>query len=109
MLSNILSFIVCAPFLFFDGNLDLSGKTIFWVLVLGVFQYGLANLLYSHGCRRLDETETSLLLTIEPIFNPIPVWLVTGETPGPFALAGFGVVIAGVTAHTLINRRETAE
>ena len=101
MLSNLMSLAVCAPFFFFDGNLDLSGRTVFWVVLLGVFQYGLANLFYSRGCALLPQTETSLLLTIEPIFNPIPVWLVTGEAPGPLAIAGFAVVIAGVTAHTL--------
>lgn len=101
MLSNLMSLAVCFPFFFFDHNLDFSARTLFWVLVLGVFQYGLANLCYSRGCAKLPETETSLLLTIEPIFNPIPVWLVTGEKPGPMALAGFAVVLAGVTAHTL--------
>ena len=106
MLSNLMSFLVCLPFFFFDKNLDFSGKTIFWVLVLGVFQYGLANLCYSRGCSRLSQTETSLLLTIEPIFNPIPVWLVTGEMPGPLALIGFAVVIAGVTAHTVLSGKE---
>ena len=58
---------------------------------------------FIRGCARLPQTETSLLLTIEPIFNPIPVWLVTGERPGPLALVGFAVVIAGVTAHTLCS------
>ena len=106
ILSNLLSLLACAPFFFFDKNLDFSGKTIFWVLVLGVFQYGLANLFFSRGCPLLHETETSLLLTIEPIFNPIPVWLVTGEIPGPLAIAGFVIVIAGVTAHTVLNGRK---
>lgn len=103
MLSNLMSLLVCFPFFFFDKNLDFSAHTIFWVLILGVFQYGLANLFYSRGCARLPQTETSLLLTIEPIFNPIPVWLVTGETPGPLAIAGFVIVIAGVTAHTVFS------
>ena len=106
ILSNLLSFLVCVPFFFFDKNLDFSGKTLFWVLVLGVFQYGMANLFFSRGCPLLEETETSLLLTVEPIFNPIPVWLVTGETPGPLALAGFATVIAGVTAHTVAEGRK---
>lgn len=101
MLSNLLSFLVCLPFFFFERGLDLSPRTLFWVAVLGVFQYGLANLFYARGCTKISQTETSLLLTIEPIFNPIPVWLVTGEAPGPLALAGFAVVILGVTAHTL--------
>lgn len=103
MLGNLISVLVCLPFFFFDRNLDFSVSTLFWVLVLGVFQYGLANLCYSRGCTLLPQTETSLLLTIEPIFNPIPVWLVTGEVPGPLALTGFGVVIAGVTAHTVFE------
>ena len=109
MLSNLISLIVCFPVLFFDKNLDLSAHTLIWVLVLGVFQYGMANLCFSRGCTRLPETETSLLLTIEPIFNPIPVWLVTGEMPGPLALIGFVIVIAGVTAHTLSGSKGKTE
>ena len=101
-LSNVLSFLVCFPFLFFDKTLDFSPKVIFWVLVLGVFQYGLANICYARGCQKIDKIETSLLLTIEPIFNPIPVWIVTGEKMGPRALAGFFVVIIAVTVYGLL-------
>lgn len=102
LLSNIISLLVCFPFWFFDPSLVFTKKAIFWVVVLGVFQYGLANLCYAHGCRRLGKIETSLLLTIEPIFNPIPVWIVTGEKMGPLALAGFVIVIAGVTLYGLL-------
>ncbi len=101
-LSNIISFIVCAPFLFFDKNMAFSPEIIFWVLVLGVFQYGLANIFYAKGCQLINKIETSLLLTIEPVFNPIPVLLVTGEKPGPLALIGFVIVIAGVTLYGVL-------
>lgn len=98
-LSNVLSFIVCLPFMFFDRALDFSPKTVFWVLILGIFQYGMANICYARGCQKIDKIETSLLLTIEPIFNPIPVWIVTGEKMGPLALAGFVIVITAVTLY----------
>lgn len=101
-LSNIISFIVCAPFLFFDKNMAFSPEIIFWVLVLGVFQYGLANIFYARGCQLINKIETSLLLTIEPVFNPIPVLLVTGERTGPLALIGFFIVIAGVTLYGVL-------
>ena len=101
-LSNVLSFVVCFPFMFFDKGMDFSGKTIFWVLILGVFQYGLANIFYAKGCQKIDKVESSLLLTIEPIFNPIPVAIICGELPGRLAIAGFVVVIAGVTAYALL-------
>ena len=101
-LSNVLSFIVCFPFMFFDKGMDFSGKTIFWVLILGVFQYGLANIFYAKGCQKIDKVESSLLLTIEPIFNPIPVAIVCGEMPGPLAIAGCVVVISGITAYAAL-------
>ncbi len=101
-LSNIISFIVCLPFMFFDKNMAFSGEIIFWVLVLGVFQYGLANIFYAKGCHIINKIETSLLLTIEPVFNPIPVFLVTGEMPGPLAIIGFFIVIAGITLYGIL-------
>lgn len=111
-LSNLISCIFCLPFMFFDKGLVFSPKVLFWVLILGVFQYGLANICYSKGCTLLSKTETSLLLTIEPIFNPIPVWIVTGEKPGAKALIGFVIVIAAVTVYGLLpvleNRKNRA-
>ena len=98
-LSNLISFLTCLPFTFFDKNMAFSPKILFWVLVLGVFQYGFANIFYAKGCLLLPKTETSLLLTIEPIFNPIPVWAVTGEKPGTKALIGFFIVIAAVALY----------
>lgn len=110
-LSNLISFLFSLPFMFFDKNLVFSPKILFWVLILGVFQYGLANVCYAKGCTLLSKTETSLLLTIEPIFNPIPVWIVTGEKPGSKALAGFFVVIIAITIYGLLpvieGRRNT--
>lgn len=101
-LSNIISFILCLPFMFFDKNMAFSTEIIFWVLILGIFQYGLANIFYAKGCQIINKIETSLLLTIEPVFNPIPVLLVTGEMPGPLALVGFVIVIGGVTLYGIL-------
>lgn len=101
-LSNIISFITCVPFMFFDKNMAFSGEILFWVLALGIFQYGLANIFYAKGCQIINKIETSLLLTIEPVFNPIPVFLVTGEMPGPLAITGFFVVVGGITLYGVL-------
>lgn len=101
-LSNIISFLVCLPFMFFDKNMAFSSEIIFWVLVLGIFQYGLANIFYAKGCQIINKIETSLLLTIEPVFNPIPVLIVTGEMPGPLAIIGFVIVISGITLYGVL-------
>ena len=46
--------------------------------------------------------EGSLLLTIEPIFNPIPVAIFCGEKMGSLALLGAAVVIIGITLYSLL-------
>ncbi len=106
MLSNLIGMLICYPLMAFDKHLDFSPNTIMWVLILGIFQYGLANLCYTKGCQKISELETSLLLTIEPIFNPIPVLIVTGEMPGTLAWIGFALVIAGVTMYALLPTLE---
>lgn len=101
-LSNIISFAICFPLMFFDKNLSFDFKNIVWVLILGIFQYGLANILFSRGIKRVDKIEGSLLLTIEPIFNPIPVAVFCGEKMGKLAICGFAVVVFFVTLYGLL-------
>ena len=105
ILSNLLCFLVCLPF-FFTERLLFDAKNILWLLVMAVFQYGLANALFTRHIHRVDPVEASLILTIEPIFNPIPVAIFCGEKMGALALIGSGVVIIAVTLHGLLPHWE---
>lgn len=102
VIGNALAFLVSLPFLFFDPRLSFDARNVAWVLFLGVIQYGLPNILFAKGCKLLDDVECSLLLTIEPIFNPIPVAIVCGERMGAAAIAGAAVVIVSVTLYAVI-------
>lgn len=102
LISNGISFLFCLPFLFFDSHLVFDAKNIVWVLILGVFQYGLANILFSKGIKKVDKIEASLILTIEPIFNPIPVALFGIEKMGTLAVVGSAVVIIFVALYGLL-------
>ena len=53
------------------------------------------------GVRRGPAAEASLISTLEPIFNPLWVFIGTGEQPGPWAIAGGAVVVASVILRTL--------
>jgi DME family drug/metabolite transporter len=66
-----------------------------WVLVgyLGVFQIGIAYLFLIRGLQRVRAFEASLLLFLEPVLNPVWAWLVHGERPGTWTLAGGGVIL----------------
>jgi drug/metabolite transporter (DMT)-like permease len=67
------------------------------LVYLGVFQIGLAYVLFTQAIRRVSALEASLLLLVEPVLNPLWAWLVLGEGPGLATLTG-GAVIVGATA-----------
>ncbi|BBD08314.1 DMT family transporter [Desulfovibrio ferrophilus] len=67
------------------------------LLYLGVFQQGFSLLLYVWCIKRLGALPAILIMTLEPIFNPVWVALGYGELPGPWAFIGGTVVITAVT------------
>ena len=106
MIGNFISFVVCVPFMFFDESLVFNFKNIIWVLILGIFQYGFANILFSRGIKKVDKVEGSLILTIEPIFNPIPVAIFCHEKMGALAIIGSVIVIVFVSLYGLLPTLE---
>jgi DME family drug/metabolite transporter len=67
---------------------------------LGVFQIGLAYVLVARALSRLTALEASMLLMVEPVLNPLWSWLLHGEIPGGFALAGGALVLGATIART---------
>jgi DME family drug/metabolite transporter len=66
------------------------------LLYLGMFQIGLAYLLVTRAIRHVPAFEATTVLLLEPALNPVWVWLVEGERPGPGSLVG-GVMILSAT------------
>jgi drug/metabolite transporter (DMT)-like permease len=49
--------------------------------------------------------DASFIGVLEPVFNPVWVFLAFGEKPGANALAGGGIIIAAVIASTAFSLR----
>jgi drug/metabolite transporter (DMT)-like permease len=79
------------------------------LLLLGVFQIGLSYVLYTAAIRHVPALEAILILFVEPVLNPVWVFLVLGETPGPWAFAGGAVVIGAVLARSVLALRAQPE
>ena len=91
IIGNLLAFLACLPF-----ALPVTAARpidIAVVVYLGVFQVGLAYVFLSRSIRFVPAVEASTLLLIEPVFNPIWTWLIHGERPGHWAIAGGAVII----------------
>jgi drug/metabolite transporter (DMT)-like permease len=97
-----LSFICCLPFLFTDSNLVITWESVGAMLALGLIQYSLANILFAKGIKRTEPVTASIILTMEPIMNPVWVFLLLGEAPGTLALIGFALVVTAVTLQSLL-------
>jgi drug/metabolite transporter (DMT)-like permease len=105
VLGNYLAALVGLPFMF--GALpDPAG----WLALglLGVAQIGLPYWLYALAIRRVSAIEAVLLVTLEPVLNPLWVFLLLGEIPGYFTLAGGMVIIGTVTLRAVLPLRGTA-
>lgn len=102
VLGNVFAFAVCLPFALPVTSVGVADFGI--VAFLGVFQIGLAYVLLNYGLHHVGALEASLLLLAEPVLNPLWAWLVHGERPTPWALAGGAVIVAATLAHTLTAR-----
>ena len=99
---NLLVFLVTLPILF--------GESFRWsdlppLLLLGIFQIGAAYLLFSYAVKHLTALELILVPILEPLLNPLWVFLVRGEAPSASAIAGGGVILVTVTVWCLLRDR----
>jgi drug/metabolite transporter, DME family len=79
------------------------------ILYLGIFQIGIAAVVYAIAIKYVPALDASLILTLEPIFNPVWVFLILGEKPGPLALVGAILVLGAVTGRAIVGARSSRE
>jgi drug/metabolite transporter (DMT)-like permease len=77
------------------------------IVYLGLLQTGLASALYSIAIRHIPALESNLILMLEPVLNPLWVFLVIGESPHPLALLGGAVVLGAIAARAIAGARRT--
>ena len=74
---------------------------------LGIFQIGISYILFikgvTEGTRPLD---ASIIGFIEPLLNPVWVFLFIGERPSNWAILGGIIIILAVVFHTIFQNRK---
>lgn len=93
---------------------DLTTRDVLSVSYLGVVQVGLAYTLFTLGMARgVRSLDAGVVGYIEPMLNPVWVFLFLGERPSNWAILGGSIIIAAVLIHTValarakINHRDT--
>lgn len=99
---NILTGIIGLPF--FLGKVP-SGSSILGLILLGVFQLGISYIFYSEAIKNVSALEGILIPILEPILNPVWVFIFIGEKPGFWSLIGGFVVLTAITIRCVKNIR----
>jgi len=94
---NIFTFIVAIPFY---SGVAFTSVNVTGILLLGVFQLGISYIFFTKGLENVTVLEGVLIPVIEPLLNPVWVFLGTGEQPSKYALVGGVIVLAAVLFHS---------
>jgi drug/metabolite transporter (DMT)-like permease len=86
----------------------VTAQALAAVAALGVVQIGVSAIVFAHGIKHVSAVSANLIAVIEPVFNPVWVFLVIGEAPSPNALVGGGMILFAVTASSIISARRQA-
>jgi drug/metabolite transporter (DMT)-like permease len=73
------------------------------ILFLGIVQVGAASLLYAYSIKRLRAIDAVFIDQLEPLLNPVWVFVFLGEAPAPLSILG-GIIIIGAVLMSQISR-----
>ena len=74
----------------------------FAVSFLGIVQIGISYILFVKGVRRgTRPLDASLIGFIEPLLNPVWVFIFVGERPSRWALLGGAIIITAIALHSI--------
>jgi drug/metabolite transporter (DMT)-like permease len=103
-LGNIFTFLIGVPFFFLAPPAPAS---LLPVVFLGVFQIAIPYLLLTYASKNAKALDITLFTILEPLLNPVWVFLYTGENPGIRTVLGGAVLLAVVILKAVFALRQT--
>ncbi|NOZ23286.1 MAG: DMT family transporter [Planctomycetes bacterium] len=100
---NLMAAALILPFAW--GRFQISFPALLIVAVMGTFQLGIPYVLFIWGLKTVPTTDAALLTLVEPVLNPVWVWLFIGETPHPSTIVGGALILLALLTRFLGVRR----
>lgn len=99
---NMFNFIIGLPFY----SLSLfAPKSIISLIILGCFQIGLSYILYSKAIKHLSAIDGIIIPILEPLLNPVWVFIVLGEEMSRNTILGGIIIILTIIARDIYQRK----
>jgi drug/metabolite transporter, DME family len=103
---NLIAVAICAPWFLGAIKRGISATDFACIAYLGVVQIGFAYLVFTlamaRGVRSLD---AGIIGYIEPVLNPLWVFLFIGERPSGWAIIGGTIIVVSVLVHTIVDAK----
>lgn len=97
---NLMTALVGVPFVFIT-RAPLSSSSMMYIAILGILQLGIPYILLVQASRACSPLTCSLLGMLEPLLNPVWVFIFDGERPGRLSLIGAAIVIVTITVWSI--------
>ena len=107
MQGQLLNALIGLPVLFITRP-AFTAQAVLVVLALGLLQVGLAYVFYAVALQNAPLLTCSLLGVLEPLLNPLWVYLFAGENPGIWSLVGGVVVVGTITLWYVGDAKKSA-
>jgi len=88
-------------------SLPLSHGSIIGLLLLGIIQLGIPYILYAKAIQHVTALESILIPVLEPLMNPLWVFLAAGEIPGKGAFIGGAIVLLAIIFRSIMSQRRS--
>jgi drug/metabolite transporter (DMT)-like permease len=103
---NLIAVVICAPAFFGAVRRGIRAEDYALLAYLGVVQIGFAYLLFTLAMARgLRSLDAGIIGYVEPVLNPVWVFLFLGERPSGWAIVGGAIIIASVMIHMVLEAR----
>lgn len=105
-LGNLITFLIGIPFMMLSIP---SLSSVFGLILLGVFQLGLSYILFAESVKHVTAVEAILIPVIEPLLNPVWVFIFAAEIPKFMAIVGGVIVVLSVvlrSVYTSVNDKK---
>ena len=106
MISNIIEIIIGMLFMALNPP-TFTFHSIIGILILGIFSFGIPQILFARAIKHTTPIEASVLLMLDPILNTLSVIIFIGEWPSFWAMIGSIIVILGVILWCALGSKES--
>lgn len=102
---NIIIVVCMLPFILLNPQTPTT-TDILAISYLGIFQIGIAYILFTYGLAKgVRSLDASIIGFVEPLLNPVWVFLFIKETPSKWAIIGGCIIIGAIIFHTILQQK----